>query len=177
MTWTSNTYSWNSRAGYVRYYYYATVEELGHDDNANTTNVRVRFYARGAYDPQYEGYTSYGNIYIDGSWAGGGGGPSTLGTSWQQICYVDKTITHNEDGTKSITIGVSLSCDGYGDYLPASGTATLSPACVLTKINRGLMRVKVSGAWKTGRAYVKVSGAWKSGQTFVKSGGSWRRGI
>ena len=176
MTWTSNVYSWNSQAGYVRYYYYATVEELAVDEDNNRTQVRIRGYARGAYDPQYEGHTATGQLYLDGVAVGSSTAPSTMGTTYVKIAETTRWITHNEDGTKQITIGLSLTCSGSGSYLPASGIATLSPKCTLTKINRGLMRVKVNGAWKTGKPYVYVSGEWKLGQAFVKDT-EWRRGI
>ena len=175
--WTSNTYSWNSKAGYVRYYYYATVEELQKDEDNNRTQIRVKGYARGAYDPQYEGYTATSYLYINGSHVYTGGGPSTLGTSWVNIINYTGWITHNEDGTKTITLGMSLQCSGSDSYLPATGTATLSPACTLTKINRGLMRVKTADGWKTGKPYVNVSGTWKLGQAFVNNNGTWERGI
>lgn len=175
--WTSNTYSWNSQAGLVRYYFYATVEELQVDEDNNRTQIRVRGYARGAYDPQYEGHTATGQLYIDGTARGSSTAPSTLGTDYKKIAETTYWQTHNEDGTKQITIGLSLSCSGSGSYLPASGTATLSPKCTLTPIMRGLMRLKVSGAWKTGKPYIKVNGAWKQGQAFIKKNGTWERGV
>lgn len=174
--WTSNTYGWNSQAGNLRYYYYATVEELQVDEDNNRTQVRIRGYARGAYDPQYEGHTATGQLYLDGAAVGSSTAPSTLGTSWAKIAETTRWITHNEDGTKSITIGISLSCSGSGSYLPASGTATLSPRCTLTKINRGLIRVKTADGWKSGKPYININGEWKLGQAFVYDG-EWRRGI
>ena len=175
--WTSNTYSWNSQAGLVRYYYYATVEELQVDEDNNRTQIRVRGYARGAYDPQYEDHTATGQLYVDGTARGSSTAPSTLGTTYKKIAETTYWQTHNEDGTKQITIGLSLTCSGSGDYLPAAGIATLSPKCTLAKINRGLMRIKVNGAWKTGKPYIKVNGEWKLGQAFVKKSGTWERGI
>jgi hypothetical protein len=177
MAWTSNTYSWNSKAGYVRYYFYATVTENSQSEDNNTTTLTVSFYAKGAYDPQYEGHSTSYNIYVDGANIGGGSGPSSLGTSYQLIGSKQTTVTHNEGGTKQIQIGVRLNSSDGASYLPADGTATLSPKCTLTKINRGLMRVNTPDGWKTGKPYVNVNGSWKLGQAFVNNGGSWERGI
>lgn len=134
--WTSNTSSGNSQAGLVRYYYYATVEELQQDVVNNRTQVRIRGYARGAYEPQYEGHTATGQLYIDNSAVGWSTAPSTLGTSDAQIAQADIWIDHDSDGSKNISIGISLSCSGSGSYLPDGVRRTLSPVCPLTTIPR-----------------------------------------
>lgn len=176
--WTSNTYSWPARHGGIRYYYYATVEELAQDIENNRTQVRIKAYAKGAYDPQYDGHTSTGYIYIDGTQVASNSAPSTLGTTYKQICTTTRYIYHNDDGTKSIQIGVRLSCDGGGDYLPVDSVAYLSPLCTLTKINRGLMKFKISGGWVNGiRTFVKTNDGWEPGQAYVKTDDGWELGV
>lgn len=91
----------------------------------------------------------------------------------QTIATWTGDVPHNQDGTGSMTwaVGYEGIYSGEGIYSQASGTKTL------TTIDRGMMRIKVGGAWKKGLPYVKVGGTWKLGQAFIKAGGSWKRGI
>lgn len=134
--WTSNTSSGESRAGLVRYYYYATVEELQQDIVNNRTQIRIKGYARGAYNPQYDGHSATGQLYVDGSAVGWSTAPSTLGTSDEQIAQAEIWVNHSSDGTKSIAVGINLTCSGSGDYLPDGNARTLTPNCSITTIPR-----------------------------------------
>ena len=43
---------------------------------------------------------------------------------------------------------------------------------------RGGVRIRVSGAWKTGTVWVKAGGVWKRAKNVWRnSGGSWKRSI
>ena len=88
------------------------------------------------------------------------------------IAKFDGYITHNADGTKSITIAGSYTTKS--SYISGG---TISSNVTLPAIDRGLMRVKVSGTWRTGLVYVRVSGTWRLGQAYCRSGGVWRIGV
>ena len=84
------------------------------------------------------------------------------------------TITHNDDGTKSISLGASFSMPGIPQLTGGSVYTTFS----LPTIPRGRMRVNVGGTWRSGQAYVNVNGVWKqSTGVFMNVGGYWKRGI
>lgn len=81
-------------------------------------------------------------------------------------------INHSSDGTKSVTFSGSFTTSSsWITGGSASGSRTLPT------IERGLIRVRVSGTWRTGVPYVRVAGTWRRGQAFVKISGVWRRGI
>lgn len=86
-----------------------------------------------------------------------------------------KTITHNEDGTKTVSVygrfNSSSSSLGNPCLVPNSGTIRFA----LTNIPRNdLIFVKVGGQWKSGIPYVKVNGVWQKGKKFyVKTNNVW----
>ena len=44
--------------------------------------------------------------------------------------------------------------------------------------NSGIMRAKLSGAWKEGQVYVKISDDWKeAAAVYVKINGSWKESV
>lgn len=94
------------------------------------------------------------------------GGDSVVIGSFSQ------TVAHEADGSKSITVSASGGIPGTS-FESSQGSASV----ILEQILRGLARIKMGGAWKTGRVYIKQNGQWKIGQLFVKSGGSWKRGV
>ena len=81
-------------------------------------------------------------------------------------------VPHNSDGTKTVSMSGSFTTDSsWITGGSASGSRTLPT------IERGLIRVRVSGTWRTGVPYIRVAGTWRRGQAFVKVSGVWRRGI
>lgn len=105
------------------------------------------------------------NLKNNGSYDFRGTTPILLGS-------FDGWIAHNEDGTKSIIMAGSFTTKS--DWITGG---SVSKSVVLPTINRGLVRVRVGGTWRTGLAYVRVSGSWRLGQVFTRAGGTWRRGI
>lgn len=142
----------------------------------NTSNVTV--YAiftktSGEYasdNPQWK-------IYVNGSVVASGTKNFTAGTKGNiDLGSWTGDIAHNADGTGSMTWCVSFE----GNKHPTAEsnwftTGTLTKS--LTKINRGLMRVKDGSTWKTGLVYVKDGSTWKLGQAYVKDGNNWKLGI
>lgn len=93
-----------------------------------------------------------------------------------QVASGTKTISHNDDGTKTFTIEVKVNV-GYSqeDYFNATGSKSFT----LDQIPRNeLAFIKTSStAWKSGRIWVKInSTTWKEGKkVYVKTGSTtWK---
>jgi hypothetical protein len=119
-----------------------------------------------------------GNITINGSVGGFTEPNAGLNGNQRKLLHTfTRVVTHNTDGTKSITISGRFDCQvtlsgNYKESVSVSGTA------VLDKINRGRMNVKVGTVWKNGQVWVNVNGTWKKAiGVFVNSGGTWKRSI
>ncbi len=76
-------------------------------------------------------------------------------------------ITHNSDGTKSI----SITANANGNY--PLGTASISQTLGLARIPRG-PRVRWSGVWRNTVLYVRHAGTWRIAIPYVRFGGTWR---
>lgn len=131
-------------------YITAAIEwEYTQDLDANTSTVTATLY----YKRTNSGYTTHGTGYF--SISIGGYSSNTplnikIGTSWVKAISATKTIPHNSDGTKSITISASgrisgttlesTSCSGTFDLptIPRASTITsasnktLGDACAVT---------------------------------------------
>ena len=122
--------------------------------------------------------TSYGTAALRGWTYGSGSGMLPVGVASENITEASKLthskeVTHNADGTKTITVSFSGTVNAGGNgpnNIAASATFDL-PA-----IPRAQLRPKVSGSWRTPKSvHVKVSGTWREAkQAFVKAGGVWR---
>ena len=122
--------------------------------------------------------TEYGTPALRGWTYGPDSGMVPVGVASENITEASKlthskTVTHNADGTKTITASFSgtVNAGGYG---PNNIAASVTFA--LPTIPRAQLRPKVSGTWRTPKSvYVKVSGTWRQAkQAFVKVGGVWR---
>lgn len=74
------------------------------DANTNSSKIRVELF----YRRTNEGYTTSGTgtfrIFIDGTIVASADKYVNIGTEWTRVCYGDYTVSHNSDGTKSVTI-------------------------------------------------------------------------
>ncbi len=90
-----------------------------------------------------------------------------------QVASGTRTISHNDDGTKTFTIEVKVNV-GYSqeDYFNATGSKSFT----LDQIPRNeLAFVKISSGWKKGKVYVKTSSGWKEGKkVYVKTSTGWK---
>ena len=150
---------------------------VSQDVDNNKSRVAAYFYAAlgagqssttcggsGCYSSFSVGGISGTNLKNNGSYDFRTSTPILLGS-------FDGWIVHNADGTKSIVLSGSFSTDSsWITGGSASGTRALPT------IERGLIRIRLSGVWRTGVPYVRVSGVWRRGQIFVKVSGVWRRG-
>lgn len=135
-------------------------------------------------------YTALGSGQSSSTWGGSGMTSTfrvdgTLGTNLKNNAAFDfristpmllgqstRTISHNADGTKSISFAGSFTTPS--DWITGG---SVNSTVALPQIDRGLVRARMGGTWRTGQAYVRVSGSWRLGQVFVRTGGAWRRGV
>ncbi len=78
------------------------------------------------------------------------------------------TVTHDADGTKSITVAAS-----YSGGSPL-GDASFSTSIALPKINRNRAKVGVDDAWVSAEVYVGVNGVWVPAKPYVGVDGAWQ---
>lgn len=113
-----------------------------------------------------------GSAYVNGQvWADDSFGFNFTQSTPQTIVHASGTrrVTHNDDGTRTITFGGTVT-------LGPVGTATIpSQNFVLPRIARG-PRVRAAGTWRNTVAYVRVAGTWRIAIPYVRSGGTWRVG-
>lgn len=146
----------------------------------NQTRIIAYFYTAlasgqtsGTYDNQDGGECQYFKVNgVSGTIYWNDGPYDYRSSTPMLIAKFDGYITHNEDGSKTITIAGSYSTKS--SYISGGN---ISANVTLPTIDRGIFRVKVSGSWRTGIVYVKINGDWKQGQVFCKKGGVWKRGI
>ena len=103
---------------------------------ANTSSVTATLYARRTNNYETYGKSWNGHITIDGnklSWSSLSS-TTTVGNSWVKIKSRTRTITHNQDGTKSITISGAIS--GPDGTSLASANSTGSGTAKLDNIPR-----------------------------------------
>ena len=88
-----------------------------------------------------------------------------------QTYYPDVVISHNNDGTRTLSLGAGLAYDDLGYH-------EIYGSWELPRINRGLVRLQpTKDIWKTGMAYIKTGDNWKLGQVFINTPSGWKRGI
>jgi hypothetical protein len=156
------------------------IEYLVHSQNVelNRSRVIAFFYAALRPGKSSDTWGSSGcySSFSVGGYAGAdtkNNGPYDFRTTTPNLMGTfDRLIYHNEDGTKTISMS--------GSFTTKSSWITggsVSGNVTLPTINRGLVRVRAGGAWRTGLAYVRVGGVWRLGQVFVRAGGAWHRGI
>lgn len=85
-----------------------------------------------------------------------------IGSSWST------TVTHNANGTKSVTVAVYYNqTQDSGLTINASGSVTLTPIVRYTKIY-------VNSAWKRAIPWIYVGGTWKRAIPWVYNGSTWK---
>lgn len=78
------------------------------------------------------------------------------------------TVTHEADGTKTITLAAA-----YSGGSPL-GDASLSTPLTLPKINRNRAKVGVADEWVGAEVYVGVNGEWVPAKPYVGVAGAWK---
>lgn len=117
-----------------KYSYYITWSESSVNSTNNTSVVTASVYAKKISDYSASGSSNPQTLYIDGT-AFTDNNSINLTTSTAQLCVSgSKTITHNTDGSKSISISASGTLPYGSGYGPESGSA--SGTATLTTITR-----------------------------------------
>lgn len=107
------------------------VSESNSSTANNTSLVTVRMYLGRASSRSYFGGNYTGNITIDGTshdLSGSVPYPTYIDAGgWYEVASWSKTVTHNNDGSKSVSVSASLSSNYFTpSYSSANGTVTLS---------------------------------------------------
>ena len=116
-----------------------------------------------------------------------GTGATTATTSWQNfegggsgyyysgetvVKTITGTVTHDEDGTASITTSaVFTSAGSWGWEGTASGSANLPV------IETSTLRLGVNGSWKKATPYLAVNGQWVKCKAYTRVNNSWKKGV
>lgn len=152
------------------------VTETSFNSDSNTSEVSYTF----KISPIVNGYnwSSWGSaisyaIAIDGT-NYTGTIPNYDGYSTVTLKSGTQTITHNEDGTKTINFSFSVSDTSGASY--TSGTASASGSLVLTPLSRQTMKIYVNGTWKNCVPYIYTDGNWKKCEAYKYVSGEWRKG-
>ena len=104
----------------------------GNDDiTTNTSPVTVTMYLGRASSQSYVGGNWTGNITIDGSSYDLSGNipyPTYInGGEWYEVASYSKTVKHNNDGSKNVSVSASMSSSYFTpSYSSASGTVSLT---------------------------------------------------
>lgn len=105
--------------------------------SANTSTISAVLYARKTTSTATYGKSWSGNITIDGQTSSFSSMPSStsVSNSWVQMHAFTKTVTHNNDGTKSVVISGSIK--GPSGTALANNTSSGSATVTLPQIARG----------------------------------------
>lgn len=107
------------------------VTEENYDITNNTSPVTVKMYLGRASSQSYVGGNWTGNITIDGSSYDLSGNipyPTYInGGEWYEVASYSKTVKHNNDGSKNVSVSASMSSSYFTpSYSSASGTVSLT---------------------------------------------------
>lgn len=107
------------------------VTEENYDITNNTSPVTVKMYLGRASSQSYVGGNWIGNITIDGSSYNLSGNipyPTYInGGEWYEVASYSKTVKHNNDGSKNVSVSASMSSSYFTpSYSRASGTVSLT---------------------------------------------------
>lgn len=107
------------------------VTEGNYDITNNTSPVTVTMYLGRASSQSYVGGNWTGNITIDGSSYDLSGNipyPTYInGGEWYEVASYSKTVKHNNDGSKNVSVSASMSSSYFTpSYSSASGTVSLT---------------------------------------------------
>lgn len=165
------TYSKATSTG--NYTLYLSITESSVDEVNNTSNVTYSVYFVGNSGTSAWGDNAGCTATVAGSSKTVSGISYNMSSS--KTCYLItnqavNNIAHNEDGTKTISFSVSFSAGSY------VGTCNLTGTFDLTTIARDpVIKIKINGAWKSGKPWVKVNGTWKKAtKAYVKISGAWK---
>lgn len=107
------------------------VTEGNYDITNNTSPVTVTMYLGRASSQSYVGGNWTGNITIDGSSYDLSGNipyPTYInGGEWYEVASYSKTVKHNNDGSKNVSVSASMSSSYFTpSYSSASGAVSLA---------------------------------------------------
>jgi len=113
-------------------------------DNTSKVTVSLWYKRTNTYGGSTDDWGNPFYVLIDGTWYNIGSGFSIPGydNSWHKVGEASKTITHNSDGSKSITIGCEHSTSGSLfncdeswtvalDTIPRASVPTIAPSTLL----------------------------------------------
>jgi len=154
----------------VRGRIYVTQGTQDFENNTSVIDVRMR-----AYETDQQPSWHYDNL----PWSINVNGVADTSGVWNfdfrpygnqsyELAGYSKVVTHNDDGTMSVTLDGSIEGGVLGNSNP-------SVYLVLDRIPRG-PRVKWGSTWRNSVAYVKVGSTWKIAIPYVKWGSSWKIG-
>lgn len=119
-TLTKSVPTQDKRANFT---YTCVVTENSYSIPNNTSNVTITFSIKGPWAPTFYGWnTSYG-IIVDGSVKKSGTSSPYVSTSNVQLLTWTGNISHSNDGSKTINVGVYLS-NSSAYYLPVQYTSS-----------------------------------------------------
>ena len=151
---------------------------ISQDKENNRSRVTAYFYtalkdgeSSGTWSSD-EGYSSFSVNGVSGTGLWNDHAYDFRETTPMRLGSYNGYITHTEDGTKTIAMTGSFSTESSH----ISG-GNVSGNVTLPTIDRGLFRVRRSGAWVIGIPYIKSGGTWRQGQAYVKAGGIWKNGV
>lgn len=126
-----------------KYSYYITWSESAIDSTTNTSLVTATVYVKKISDYSAEGYGGTHHLYINGiHFSDNNYIDMNPETTARVVVSGSTTITHNTDGSKSITISSNGDLPDGGGYGPYSGSA--SGTAVLAVIPRGAVITSAS---------------------------------
>ena len=111
------TKSVSPQGGGYNYTYTVDVIENSTSIANNTSNVTINFYIKGPWAPSYYDWTTYYGIIVDGSVKDSGSSRPYVSTSNVKLLSWTGDVSHNSDGSKSISVSVYLT-NGSASYLP-----------------------------------------------------------
>lgn len=151
---------------YVRIY--AKYSERDEDNN----RTKVQYQARAYYSGSTYIADGAGTGNVSGTGASQVSGSCTNVSSGEYtIATTEAWVSHEEDGTKSISASAYLNMPNWGWSNTASGSAILPPYDI------GIFRLGVSSEYKKAKAYLGVNGAWKKCKVYLGVNGTWKKGI
>ena len=109
--------------GRANFTYTCTVTENSYNTSNNTSNVTITFAIKGPWAPTFYEWTTLYGIIVDGSVKKTGSSSPYVSTNAVQLLTWTGDISHSNDGTKTIKVGVYLT-NGSAYYLPVQYTSS-----------------------------------------------------
>lgn len=109
--------------GQSQYSYYCTVTENSYDISTNKSNVTIAFSIKGV-SAKYSDWTTYYGIIVDNEIKTNGNKKMTVdGNKYYRVTEWTGNIDHNNNGSKTINVGIFLYHNGPENYMPKQYTS------------------------------------------------------